>query len=147
MSLVRFDPFRELTMAQNRINHVLADAFTGGGTDAFDFLPAVDIRTGADHSLIIEADLPGISKDAISVNVENRTLTIKGERRREVVEDDKVGGLHRAERAFGTFVRAFTLPGSADASKVKADYKDGVLTVTVPVAEQAKPRSIEIKVV
>lgn len=146
MSLVRFDPFRELTMAQNRINHVLADAFTGAGTDAFDFLPAVDIRTGADHSLIIEADLPGISKESISVNVENRTLTLKGERRREVTENDEKGGMHRAERVFGSFVRAFTLPESADASKVRADYKDGVLTITVPVAEQAKPRSIEVKV-
>ena len=138
--------FHELTMAQNRINHVLADAFTGAGTDAFDFLPAVDIRTGADQSLIIEADLPGISKDSISVHVENRTLTIKGERKREIVEDDKKAGVHRAERAFGSFVRAFTLPESADAQKVKADYKDGVLKVTIPVAEQAKPRSIEIKV-
>jgi HSP20 family protein len=133
-------------MAQSRINHVLADAFTGAGTEAFDFLPAVDIRTGADHSLIIEADLPGLAKDAISVHVENRTLTIKGERKRETVEDDNKG-IHRAERVFGAFVRAFTLPDSADASKVKADYKDGVLTVTVPVAEQAKPRSIEVKVV
>ncbi len=147
MSLVRFDPFRELTMAQSRINSVLADAFTGAGTDAFDFLPAVDIRTGADHSLIIEADLPGISKDSISVNVENRTLTLKGERRREIVEDNAKAGIHRAERVFGTFTRSFTLPESADSSKVKADYKDGVLTITVPVAEQAKPRSIEVKVV
>ena len=147
MSLVRFDPFRELTMAQNRINHVLADAFTGTGTEAFDFLPAVDIRTGSDHSLIIEADLPGIPKDAISVRVENRTLTIKGERKRDLVEDEKAGASHRAERVFGSFVRAFTLPDSADSSKVKADYKDGVLTVTVPVAEQAKPRSIEVRVV
>ena len=146
MTLVRFDPFRELTMAQNRINHVLADAFTGAGTDAFDFLPAVDIRTGGDQSLIIEADLPGISKDSISVHVENRTLTLKGERKREIVEDDKKAGVYRAERAFGSFVRAFTLPESADAQKVKADYKDGVLKVTIPVAEQAKPRSIEIKV-
>ncbi len=146
MSLVRFDPFRELTMAQNRINHVLADAFTGAGTDAFDFLPAVDIRTGADHSLIIEADVPGIPKDSITVHVENRTLTIRGERKRETVADEKETGVHRAERVFGSFVRAFTLPESADASKVKADYKDGVLKVTVPVAEQARPRSIEVKV-
>ena len=146
MTLVRFDPFRELTMAQNRINHVLADAFTGAGSDAFDFLPAVDIRTAADHSLVIQADLPGIPKDSISVHVENRTLTRKGERKREVFVDEKETGVHRAERVFGTFVRAFTLPESADASKVKADYKDGVLTVTVPVAEQSKPRSIEVKV-
>ncbi len=146
MTLVRFDPFRELTMAQNRINHVLADAFSGAGTDAFDFLPAVDIRTGADHSLIIEADLPGISKDAISVHVEHRTLTIKGERKRETVADEKEAGVHRAERVFGSFVRAFTLPESADASKVKADYKNGVLTLIVPMAEKAKPRAIEVKV-
>ncbi len=146
MTLVRFDPFRELTTAQSRINQVLADAFAGAGAGAFDFLPAVDIRTGADHSLVIEADLPGIAKDAISVHVENRTLTIKGERKRETGADQKDSGVHRAERVFGSFIRAFTLPDSADASKVKADYKDGVLTVTVPVAEQAKPRSIEVKV-
>ncbi len=146
MSIVRFDPFRELTMAQNRINHVLADAFTGAGTDAFDFLPAVDIRTGADHSLIIEADLPGIPKDGISVNIENRTLTLKGERRRETSEHDEKAGIHRAERVFGSFVRAFQLPESADGSKVRADYKDGVLKITVPVAEQAKPRSIAVQV-
>lgn len=133
-------------MAQNRINHVLADAFTGAGTEAFDFLPPVDIRTGADHSLLIEADLPGIPKDSITVHVENRLLTIKGERKRETVIDEKETGVHRAERVFGTFVRAFNLPDSADASKVKADYKDGVLKVTVPLAEQAKPRSIEVKV-
>jgi len=138
MTLVRFDPFRELTLAQNRFSNVFADAF--------DFLPAVDIRTGADHSLILEADLPGIPKDSISVHVENRTLTLKGERKRETVEDDKKAGVHREERLFGSFVRSFTLPESADASKVTADYKDGVLTVTVPVAEKAKPRSIEVKV-
>jgi HSP20 family protein len=146
MSLVRFDPFRELTTAQSRINSILADAFSGAGTEAFDFLPAVDIRTGADHSLIIEADLPGMPKEAISVNVENRTLTIRGERKRETVADDKDTGFHRAERVFGSFLRAFTLPESADASKVKADYKNGVLTLTIPVAEQAKPRAIEVKV-
>ena len=78
MTLVRFDPFQEMTTAQNRINHVLADAFAGAGPDAFGFLPAVDIRIGTDHTLIMEADLPGVSKDAVTVHIENRTLTIKG---------------------------------------------------------------------
>ena len=78
MTLVRFDPFREMTVAQNRINHVLADAFAGAGSDTFGFLPPVDIRTGADHSLLIEVDLPGVPRDAVSVHIENRTLTIKG---------------------------------------------------------------------
>ena len=147
MTLVRFDPFREMTLAQNRINHVLADAFTGAGADAYGFLPAVDIRTGADHSLIIEVDLPGVAKDAVSVHIENRTLTIKGERRREAVAEDKGEKAQRAERVFGTFVRAFALPETADTSKVTAEYKDGVLTLAIPRAEETKPRSIEVKVV
>lgn len=146
MTLVRFDPFREMTMAQNRINNVLADAFAGTGSDAFGFLPAVDIRTGADHSLIIEVDLPGVSKDAVSVHIENRTLTIKGERKREAEVAEAGATVQRTERVFGTFVRAFALPETADTTKVAASYKDGVLTLTVPRAEESKPRSIEVKV-
>jgi len=146
MTLVRFDPFREMTLAQNRINHVLADAFTGAGSEAFGFLPAVDIRTGADHSLVISADLPGVSRDDVSVHIENRTLTIKGERKREQVEEDKEANMQRSERVFGTFVRAFALPDTADTSKVTAQYKDGVLTLNIPRAEETKPRSIEVKV-
>jgi HSP20 family protein len=146
MTLVRFDPFREMTLAQNRINHVLADAFTGAGADGFGFLPAVDIRTGADHSLIIEVDLPGVSKDSVSVHIENRTLTIKGERKRDTETDNAGGKVQRTERVFGTFVRAFALPETANTTKVDASYKDGVLTLTIPRAEESKPRSIEVKV-
>ncbi len=146
MTLVRFDPFREMTLAQNRINHVLADAFAGTGSDSYGFLPAVDIRTGADHTLILEADLPGVSRDSVSVHIENRTLTIKGERKREEVTEEG-GRMQRAERVFGTFVRAFSLPETADTTKVTAGYKDGVLTLTIPRAEESKPRAIEVKVV
>jgi HSP20 family protein len=146
MTLVRFDPFREMTLAQNRINHVLADAFTGAASDGYGFLPAVDIRTSADHSLIIEVDLPGVSKDSVSVNIENRTLTIKGERKRETETENEGGKVQRTERVFGTFVRAFSLPETANTSKVDASYKDGVLTLTIPRAEESKPRSIEVKV-
>jgi HSP20 family protein len=146
MTLVRFDPFRDLTLAQRRLNHVLADAFPGSGADAFGFLPAVDIRTGADHALIIEVDLPGVAKDAVSVHIENRTLTIKGERKREVVTEDKGDQVQRAERVFGTFVRSFALPETADTTRVTAEYKDGVLTLSIPRAEESKPRSIEVKV-
>jgi HSP20 family protein len=136
-----------MTLAQNRINNVLADAFTGTGSDAFGFLPAVDIRTGADHSLIIEVDLPGVARDAVSVHIENRTLTIKGERKREAVVEEKADKVQRTERVFGTFVRAFALPETADTTKVSAEYKDGVLTLVIPRAEETKPRSIEVKVV
>jgi len=135
-----------MTTAQNRINHVLADAFAGAGSDSYGFVPAVDIRTGADHSLIIEADLPGVSKEAVSVNIENRTLTIKGERKREEVTEEG-GRVQRTERVFGTFVRAFSLPETADTTKVSASYKDGVLSLTIPRAEESKPRAIEVKVV
>ena len=144
MTLVRFDPFRDVALAQNRINNVLADAFSG--SDSFGFLPAVDIRTGADHSLILEADLPGIPKDAVSVHIENRTLTIKGERKRETVTDETASKVQRTERVFGTFLRAFSLPESADTTKVTAAFKDGVLTVTIPRAEESKPRTVEVKV-
>ena len=146
MTLVRFDPFREMTLAQNRINHVLADAFTGASSENYGFLPAVDIRTGADHALVISADLPGVSREDISVHIENRTLTIKGERKHEVVEEDKDAKIQRSERVFGTFVRAFALPETADTTKVDAQYKDGVLTLTIPRAEAAKPRAIEVKI-
>ena len=136
MSLVRFDPFREIT------RNIFADAFTS--PENFGFLPAVDIRQGEDHALVIEADLPGVPKDGVSVRIENRTLTIKGERKREIKEED--GKLQRTERAFGTFVRSFALPESVDTARVQADYKDGVLTITLPRAEEMKPRSIEVKV-
>jgi len=138
MSLVRFDPFREIT----RFGNVFGDSFAN--PESFGFLPAVDIRNGADHSLVIEADLPGVPKDGVSVRIENRTLTIKGERKRETTETE--GKLQRTERAFGTFVRSFALPETVDTTKVQADYKDGVLTVTLPRAEESKPRSIEVKV-
>jgi len=118
----------------------------GAGSDSYGFVPAVDIRTGADHSLIIEADLPGVSKEAVSVNIENRTLTIKGERKREEVTEEG-GRVQRTERVFGTFVRAFSLPETADTTKVSASYKDGVLSLTIPRAEESKPRAIEVKVV
>jgi HSP20 family protein len=147
MTLVLFDPFREMTVAQNRINHVLADAFAGAGSDTFGFLPPVDIRTGADHTLIIEVDLPGVPRDAVSVHIENRTLTIKGERKREMVTEEKSDRVQRSERLFGTFVRAFALPETADTNRVSAEYKEGVLTLSIPRAEETKPRSIEVKVV
>lgn len=147
MTLVRFDPFREMTVAQNRINNVLADAFAGAGSDTFGFLPPVDIRTGADHTLVIEVDLPGVPRDAVSVHIENRTLTIKGERKREFAAEEKADRVQRSERLFGTFVRSFALPETADTNKVTAEYKEGVLTLSIPRAEETKPRSIEVKVV
>ena len=145
MTLVRTHPFQDVAFSQRRLNHFLNQAFAAQ-SETFGFAPAVDIRSDADDALLIEIDLPGVPKDAVSVNIENRTLTIKGERKREVVEKDKEGKIQRTERAFGAFARAFTLPESADVTKVTADYKDGVLTIAIPRAEESKPRAIEVKV-
>ena len=149
MSLVRFNPFRDFTFAQNRLNALLGGALETGseGQDSgwdFGFLPSVDIRTGKDHSLIIETELPGVPREDVSVRIENRTLTIKGERKRN--SEASEGSFHRSERLFGTFVRSFALPETVNADGVNAEYKDGVLTVTLPRKEEAKPRAVDVRV-
>lgn len=152
MSLVRFNPFREITQAQNRLNALLGDAFASGpsfdgsreGNWDFGFLPAVDIRTGADHSLVIETELPGVAREDVSVRVENRTLTLRGERKRVSQSENEV--VHRSERLFGTFVRSFALPETVNVDAIKAEFKDGVLTIVLPRKEEAKPRSVDVRV-
>ena len=106
-----------------------------------DWVPPVDILEHNDH-FIIRAELPGVSKDGMDVHVEDGVLTLSGERKREAGAND--GAAFRTERIYGAFARSFTLPTTVDASKVSAAYKDGVLTVTVPKAEAAKPKKVEI---
>jgi HSP20 family protein len=153
MTLVRFNPFRDLIQAQTRLNTLLGDAFasdSGARREAHDtgwdfgFLPPVDIRTGKDHALVIETELPGVAKEDVSVRIENRTLTIRGERKRTSEAHD--GAYHRAERLFGNFIRTFSLPETVDVDHVGADYRDGVLTVTLPRKEDAKPRAVDVRV-
>jgi HSP20 family protein len=93
---------------------------------------------------VIKVELPEIKKEDVKVTVENGTLTISGERKFEKEEKDKK--YHRVERAYGSFVRSFALPGGTDGSKVSAEFKDGVLKVHLPKTEQAKPKAIEVKV-
>jgi HSP20 family protein len=123
MAIVRWDPFREF-----------------GGA----WMPPVDIYTTGEHELVIKAEIPGMSKDDIDITVENFTLTIRGEKKTEqTVKDDQ---FHRVERSYGTFVRSFALPHTVDASKVAADYKEGVLTIKLPQREEARPRQIKVNV-
>lgn len=124
MTLVRWDPFQELA----------------GWSRAW--APAVDIFE-RDHDLVFRAELPGVGKDDIEVGIENGVLTLHGERKRTSGADQ--GNVYRLERAYGTFTRRFTLPTTVDSSKVQAVYKDGVLEVTVPKLEAAKPRKIQIQ--
>jgi HSP20 family protein len=103
----------------------------------------VDIYENGD-SLVLKAELPGINPDDVEIRVEDNTLYLKGERKFE--KEVKEQNYHRVERTYGTFTRTFTLPNSVDADKVAANYKDGVLTLTMPKKEEAKPKTIKINV-
>ncbi len=106
------------------------------------FLPAVDIRETGDV-LTLAAELPGLNREDVQITVENNVLTIAGERKFE--KDTKEENYHRIERSYGTFTRSFTLPANVKTEKVEASFKDGVLTISLPKVDEAKPRKIEIK--
>jgi HSP20 family protein len=105
--------------------------------------PSVDILE-TDEALTVRADLPGVRIEDIDIRVENQTLTISGSRKFE--KEESVKGYHRIERSYGEFVRSFAVPSTVDTDKVAADYKNGVLTVTMPRKESAKPRQVKVTV-
>jgi HSP20 family protein len=105
--------------------------------------PAVDVIEN-ENALILKADLPDVDLKDIDVRVENQTLTLKGDRKFESEQNN--GGYHRIERNYGTFMRSFTLPSTVENDKVSADYKNGVLTVTLPKKEAAKPKQVKVEV-
>lgn len=105
--------------------------------------PAVDIYE-TENELVLKADIPDVDPKNVGIQLENGTLTLKGERKFEEQKNGK--GFHRIERSYGSFVRAFSLPETVDGEKVKADYKGGVLTVTLPKKEVAKPKTINVEV-
>lgn len=148
MAIVRFDPFRELSLMQDRMNRMFGD-FYGRRLDddvmsRGDWVPAVDIYENDKHEIVIRAEMPGMKREDIELRVENNTLTLRGERKREAeVRDEQY---HRVERAYGAFVRSFSLPSTVDAGHVSAEYKDGVLSVTLPLREEAKPRQIPVEI-
>jgi len=144
MSLIKYTPFTEfetfpvgLKAFQDTVNRLFTEP-TGRP-----WLPPVDIKE-TENDLILKADVPDVEMKDIDVRVENGTLTIRGERKFEA--EKKEGSWHRVERSYGTFERAFTLPETVDTEAVKADYKAGVLTITIPKKEVAKPRQIKVDV-
>jgi len=148
MPIVRWEPFHDLVATQERFNRLFNQAFSplfGEGTDlgTRTWAPPVDIYE-TNQNLVVQAELPGIDPNQVEVRVENNTLYLKGERR--VEGEVKEGNYHRRERAYGTFTRSFTLPSSVKADNVAAEYKDGVLTVTLPKREEAKPKTIRVQV-
>jgi HSP20 family protein len=127
MTIVRWDPFRDF-----------------GFATANSWLPPVDIYQNGDHEVVLKAELPDMSREDIDINIDNFVLTITGEKKfsGEVKEEH----FHHVERRYGTFSRSFQLPQTVDTAKVAADYKNGVLTVRIPLREEAKPRQIKVDV-
>ena len=148
MNLVRWDPFRELEDLSNRLNRVIARS-SSPSTDGketltmADWTPSVDISE-TDTEYLIKAELPEVKKEDVKVTVENGVLTIQGERRQE--KEEKGKKFHRIERAYGSFVRSFSIPDYVDDGKVTAEFKDGILNLHLPKSEKAKPKAIEVKV-
>ena len=144
MSIIKYTPFTDfetlpqgLRAFQETMNRLFAEP------NGRPWVPAVDIKE-TENELVLKADVPDVDMKDIDVRVENGTLTIRGERKFE--NEKKEGSWHRVERSYGTFERAFTLPDTVDFNAVKADYKNGVLTIALPKKEVAKPRQIKIEV-
>jgi len=146
MPIVKFAPFADtedfpagLRLFQDSINRLLSD----DSAKTRPWAPAVDI-VETENELILKADVPGVDLKDIDIQIENGTLTVKGERKLEKEEKNK--GFHRMERSYGSFVRIFTVPDTVDAERVKAAYEAGVLTITLPKKEVAKPKAIKVQV-
>ena len=138
MSLSHFDPLTNLRAFEDAFTRLLSDPQTNRP-----WTPAVDIYE-TENELVLKADLPDVDQNAIDVRVENQTLTIAGERKFQQPESGK--GYHRIERSYGSFVRSFAVPNSFDTEKIGAGFRNGVLTVTLPKKEAAKPRQIKVEV-
>ena len=148
-TMTKWNPFRELDEMQNRLTPFFAgfpNRFGNGKSESLtlpDWSPSVDI-TEDDDEYLIKADLHDVKKEDVKVVVENGIVTVSGERKTE--KEEKKRKFHRIERSFGSFRRGFLVPEDADASKVKAEFKDGVLMVHMPKSPTAKPKAVEVKV-
>ena len=146
MGIVRYDPFRDLRSLQDEVNRL----FTSNLTRSFDdegiargaWSPSVDIFENKDH-IVLEAELPGMNREDFELSVENNVITLRGERHFE--KKDDTDNYHRVERAYGSFTRSFTLPQTVAAEGANAEYRNGVLRVTLPKREETKARRIEVK--
>ena len=148
MTIVRWDQLRGVAAQQELMSRMFEGAY-GHGHPQEDltrgaWVPAVDIYSNGQHELVLKAELPDMKEDEIDLTVDNNTLTIRGEKKAaiDVAEDQ----FHRIERSYGAFARTFALPPTVDAGKVNAEYKAGVLTVRLPLREDAKPKQIKVQI-
>jgi len=143
-TLDRWEPFRGKS-PESQMNRLFGD-FLGRAfqeQNLTSWAPAVDIYEG-EHELVVKADLPGINPEELDIRVENNILTIRGERKFEKKVDEK--NYLRVERAYGSFARSFSLANTVNTEAIKANYKDGVLTLSIPKREEAKPKQIKVNV-
>ena len=144
-TLTRWEPFRGVSTLQDQINRLFTDTFerTGDESTLTAWAPAVDIYE-TEHELVVKADLPDIDPKDLDIRVENNVLTIRGERKfeKKVNEENYL----RVERSYGSFARSFTLANTVNADAIKAEYHNGVLTLSIPKREEAKPKQIKVNV-
>ena len=142
MTIVRWEPFRELSSLQSEMNRLFNTAFDApAGTQARRWAPAMDLLE-TDEQFVLRADLPGMTESDVNIELEDNVLTVSGERKSE--HESNGEGFHRVERLFGSFSRSLTLPRGVDPAAVTAQFDRGVLEVRIPKPEERKPRRIEI---
>src|SRR2546428_11462236 len=145
MALMRWYPFRDLNVLQDRMNRLFEAAGRNYGTDepaaTTSWSPAVDIFE-TEGDIVVKAEMPGMDRKDITLHLENNVLTLRGDRKFE--KETKDENYHRIERSYGNFSRSFSIPATVDEEKIRADYKDGVLKIVLPKKDQAKPKQIKI---
>ena len=151
-TMTRFVPFRSplegVAVLQNRLNSIFNDFTSANGEmqneslSAGNFIPPVDIYEDTNR-LVLKLEVPGIPQEDLQINLENQTLTVKGERK--LVKDEKEENFHRIERRYGSFVRSFTLPATIETDSARASYENGVLSIALQKKEAAKPKQLKIE--
>jgi HSP20 family protein len=146
MVITRWDPFRELTALQNRVNGLFQD-FNRNGRDELaatgSFAPAVDVYED-EHKVTLKLEIPGVDQNDVDIRVENNTLSVRGERKFE--KEEKEENFHRIERRYGSFARSFSLPTTLDSEKIQANYENGVLKLEIAKRAEAKPKQIKVNI-
>ena len=145
--LTRWDPFREFSTLQDRMNRLFRESYGPEGREesltSSTFAPPVDVYED-EHNVNLKIEVPGIDEKDIDVRIENNVLTVHGERKFE--KDEKEENFRRVERHYGSFTRTFTLPSTVDSEKVSANYDKGILKITLPKKAEAKPKQIKVNV-
>ena len=145
--LTRWEPFREFSTLQDRMNRLFRESFNDAGRDesltSTSFAPAVDVYED-EHKVTLKIEVPGIEEKDIDVRVENNTLTVQGQR--NIEKEEKEENYRRVERQYGSFTRTFTLPQTVDTENVSANYDKGVLKISLPKKAEAKPKQIKVNV-